>query len=311
MKYSATRSIVPILTSLAIRDAYRAGSNYLKNMVFKRRYYIRPSRIGRRRYGRRYSFRRYRPRYRRRRYSTAKRARLNHVGFSPNYGTCKRALTVNVAQQLLSTRTLYSRDLTWIDRASSNEINERWREMINVRGFKMCMSVSGFSTGTLLNDNKPLCLHMAILAMRNNVGNTPAQQQVNPVQIQDFFRGNGTSRAINFQNTLSGQEFNCLAINADAYVILWRKKYILGRIADPAQCSRGHNMPATRFIKKYIKLNRQVRYDETTIDAASEGRIFLVYWLEQSQGAISGSGAIASSAGIDMHIVTFFREPKC
>jgi len=293
-----------LATSLAyqgVRDIARSTYRTARNMVFpyRRRYYGAPSRG---RYRMRYRVRRarrgrYRRRYKR---SLPKRAR---IGMPVGYATTKRNLVVQEADLNRNTRTLYSFDLTQINRTTTNAINLRQRDMINLRGFKMDW---GIRSGSLLA--QPLYVHFAILSHTSNTS-VPTTAAAGCIDDQNFFRGSGPARAIDFSTSLDGLQVNKLAINQDIYSILKRWRVRIEPTVNPTGIM---NTTRTTHLtgKRYVKLNRQVRYDDpSTGQVPTAGRTFLVYWADGVAGVTSGTTAFSNAYAVDLHIVAYFNEP--
>lgn len=271
------RTALGALVGSATRDGYR----YAKRRLTRRN---------------RYKPRGYR-RWKRARYS---RNRRKYVGYPVRYGTAKRTLVSLTSDQAQSTRTLYSQDLTYIPHTDTNEISKRQRDMINLRGFRINMQFQRQTTGTV----RDIVFHMAVVHDKGRA--EAALTSSNPIQTGDFFRGNALNRAINFQNSLAGIEFNNLGINTDLYTVLAKKDYYLKSPAENGKSS---------FRKKlYVKVNRQIRYDNETgglnEEVATDGRCFLVWWYESATGAGSGSSPV-SVGNLDRFCVTYWREPPC
>lgn len=234
-------------------------------------------------------------------YSRSVGARRN-VGRTPGEGNAHRTLVVNVANKLLSTRTLNSHDLTWISRGSStNQINQRQRELINCKGFKLNFSFRGPQDTV---SQRPAIFHYAVITEK---GNTQAAHvnQNDAVSTDNFFRGNGSNRAINFQDSLSGMEMNCLNINNDIYTVLKR-----GSVKCMSwTTSFGAQPGAFKNWEVYVPMNRQIRYDDGEVgEAPSDGRTHLVYWTELAAGTSAGATAILSATAVDIHAVTYWHE---
>ena len=257
------------------------------------------------RYGRKRLFRGSRRTYRPRGYSRWKRARYGrrarrYIGHPVRYGTAKRTQIVTVTSQSQNNRTLYSQDLTYIAHTSSNEVNKRQRDMINLRGFRINLQ---FKRDVSVLD-RDLVLHMAIV---HDKGRANAALTANdPIAIGDFFRGNADNRAVDFSSGLSGIEFNNLGINTDLYTVLKRKDYVL---KSPTQNGR------VGFRKKiYIKVNRQIRYDNEIAglneEVATDGRCFLVWWYNAAWGEnVSSTPQLVGEQ--DRMVITYWREPPC
>lgn len=288
------------------RDLGRTAYRTARNMVFPRgrKYqYAYPSRG---RYRRRYRYRRPRSSRYRRRYKKPRLYKRSRIGMPVNYGTTKRTLTFNAAAQAVDTRFLYSRDITFIAKTTTNDINQRQRDIINLRGFKIDYALRAQSAAT-----RPVYVHMAVLAHASNTS-VPSNLQDNCVDTENFFRGSGAARAINFNGTsLSGLQFNKLNINQDIYAVLRRWTVRLELRATQTTNIRNSSSQTDKSGKKYIPVRRQVRYDDpTTGDVATSGRMFLVWWAEYVTGIGAGSAGTTAAVNVDWHVVTYFREPS-
>lgn len=268
------------LAGAVTRDMYRYGK----------------SRITRKR-GRKY----YRPRgYSRWKKARYSKRRRRYIGYPVRYGTAKRTLVDLASSQNVQSRTLYSRDITWLEHTASNDIDKRQRDMINLRGFRINL---GFYRDTTASA-RDIKLHVAIIHDKGRANALLTQN--NPVLVGDFFRGNGVNRAIDFQNSLAGIEVNSLGINTDLYTVLMKRVYLL---KSPSQ-----NGLASFNKRFYVKVNRQIRYDNETTTTeepvATDGRCFLVWWAELAVGANAGATPILLGT-MDRFTVTYWREPPC
>lgn len=296
------RAIGTYLAYKAANDLYHGA----KRMVFRRprAYYALPSRrMGSRV---RYRYRRARRGRYRRRYKRAKYARRARIGMPIGYGTTKRALVFNEAASSYNTRTLYSYDLTYIDRTSTLEMDHRNRDIINLRGFKIDYAMLINTVAT-----RPVMVHYAVLC---HIGTTsvPSSAQANPLSSTNFFRGSGSSRAIDFSAaTLSSLQMNTLNINSDIYVVLKRWTHRLEYTVSAATNISNNSKQTVKIGHKYIPVKRQVRYDDPTDgDVATTGRCFLVWWADYTNGIAAGGTAVSGALSMDHHVVTYFREPS-
>ncbi len=216
----------------------------------------------------------------------AKRARKAAVGERVGTSVAKRSLELDTAVQSLQTRTLYQTELTSIGKSTDNEIDERQRDMANIRGFRICMDIQNKTAGVLQ-------FNIAVICPKETSGLT----------LTNFFRNNGAQRGADFGVSLTSQQFNCLAINADKYAILWRKKFTMAA-SDNDPITNMQNQ--YKIIKKYIPFDRQVRYEGGTTQL---GQCFLVYWCDVFHSP-STTPALPNSFALLKHVVTYFREPK-
>lgn len=299
-----TRTLATTLAYQGVRDLARTGYRTIRNMAFPRgrKYqYAYPSRG---RYRRRYRYRRPRRSRYRRRYKKPRLYKRSRIGMPVGYATTKRSLVLNAAGQSVDTRVLYSRDITWIAKTINNEIDQRQRDLINLRGFKIEYALRSENPAT-----RPVYVHMAVLAHASNTS-VPSDQQDNCVDTENFFRGSGAARAINFTTGLSGIQLNKLNINQDIYSVLRRWTIRLETRRAETGSIRNSSVQSDRTGKKYIPVRRQVRYDEpSTNDVATAGRMFLVWWAEYVAGMPANGLATTGAVNADWHVVTYFNEP--
>lgn len=278
-----SKKLAAIISGLAARDVYHTGKRYVKSAISSKK-----------------SQRKSKPR---RSPRPVYSDRVSYVGRPVGSGVCKRTPVDLTAGQVLDTRTLYSNDLTAILKAgSTNPVQRRQRDMINLRGFKI-----NIRCGSLGGINESLLLHAAVIhdKGRADAGLTT----VDPISSVDFFRGNGNSRAIDFSSTnLASSEFNNLAINSDLYVVLHRETKKIQRL--------DINSPRNESyveMDMWVPIKRQVRYDNetdaTNEEFATDGRCFLVWWLEGFEGYAAGASPQLSVASMDRYCITFWKEP--
>lgn len=275
--------------------------------------YGKTSMYGRSRPGRSYSVRprRYRSRYRygrRSRRARGKRRRIRrtrYVGTPVGLGTCKRTLMNSNSDVglLVPTRVLQSGDLTWIPKTTVNDINSRQRDIINLRGIRL-----EYSVGVQAAATQPVILHMALVSFRGAddiPNNNQGWVSPFPVQVSNFFRGNGNSRTVNFSATLTSIQLHRLNINADNYNVISRWSHRFNTLADDSESSQVRNF------RKYFPVRRQIRYDSPEVPAerATSGRILLVWWCDFMNGLGTAAGSTADVLRMDHHHVTYWREP--
>lgn len=214
-----------------------------------------------------------------------------NFGERPGTDTAKKIDIVNADNTLRNTRTLIQQDLSLIPFTGSNVISGRQREMCNLRGIKICMSVLNVLS-------HPLLFNVAVIAPKDSNDG---------VSTTEFFRGFGADRSQDFDVALSAAEFHCLPINTDKYTVLWHYRRQLNPVAGTATYSTQSGKSYT-FINKYVKIKRQIRFDYST-GVAENGRIFLVFWADRFAGAKT-SAALVSAYSTQEHHVTYFRESK-
>ncbi|ASH99185.1 capsid protein [Giant panda circovirus 2] len=223
----------------------------------------------------------------------AKRQRLNsrsHVGEAIGTTNCKTKQCSLTDITAKNSRTLYRTGVTDIPGGSNPD--ERLRNHVNLRGFKVCLEFRN-------NVTTPLYVNVAVLAPKNTSGNILSET--------DFFRDSGTTRAKDFSTALTAMEFHCLPVNTDDYVVLKHKRFRLGPLpgATLYQNSVGNNY---KNVDWYIKLGRQVRY-ESSSSQATDGHVSVAYWCD-AWGAAAGTAAASGSMSVSQRYITYWKEPK-
>lgn len=254
-----------------IKMVYRRGlkrSRYMRR--YKRRY--RPSK----RYGKRYKKRTFTPKA---------------IAYPPNLGSCKGHAVLSLTLESQDTRTLYYRELT--DIGKGQERDDRERDLINLRGFKICFA-------TWNATDKPLYFNWAIVSPKG----CAVASEGNSVSETNFFRAYGTTRDADFSTNLASTQFHCLAINTDVWSVLKHKRTIL---AEKTGTNFAFRNTHTQFklIHKYIKINRSVRYNDDRCTTP----IFMVWWYDDVQAG-QGEPALTNAVRSHWHRTAFFREPK-
>lgn len=244
-------------------------------------------------YGRRRLSRR---RYRRGRgrYSSmgGKRARIGErIGTS----TCKTNIAIDDRQLISqSSRILNGTNEELISTDKGDAINQRTRQVINLRGWKMDFEVVGTMT-------TPCYVNLALVMVK---GGTTSSGVPNNA---DFFRYHSADRARNFGTFLSGLEFGTLPINTDKYVVLKHKRMLLIPGIDDPGTFRTEGGKNWRRLSWYIKVKRQIRYDASQ-NIPESGQVYLLHWgagFGESEGAPSVVGAYS----LHRRIVQYFRDP--
>lgn len=237
----------------------------------------------------------------RRRLSVKRRSRLplvrssKRMKFSPKaiahpigFNTAKRCVTHETTNTAYGTRWHYGWEITNIPVTTTGEIDKRDRDMVDLIGFRIEWSLRNAV-------DQPLIIHMAVVAKKNATS----------FSSTNFFRGVGQDRGINFGTSLTSLEMNNNSINTDEYVVLLHKRIMLQGVNQSASFYQleGRNY---KFIKTYIPIRRQLRYDSTSL---CNEPIHVCLWAD---GLISASGAasVPSSFFLSSRTIAIFREPK-
>lgn len=200
------------------------------------------------------------------------------------------------AQIQCETSTLYTQPIN--DIVPGTAIDNRLRDIVNLRGFTLHWEMYNLPQTSAPSDTQlPVYFHVAILGIKETEGN-----QVN---ADKFFRGNNNTRAINFNEDLSAIQLDTLSINTDDYFVLYHRRMLIGGTQDNAQ--ENGSRAQYRRGKKYIKVNRQVRYN-TDSQIPTDGRCFLVWYADWMTRP--GFNAEFQEYVFSARVITWFKEPK-
>lgn len=237
-------------------------------------------------------------------YRTAKRRRISRIkkgnigrqartkmGDHVASSNCKRALIDNVNPTARDTRILYLNSLLTLPLGQG--INERERSIINCRGIKLWHRWANTT-------NSEMTVNVAVISNRWSTVDNP--------NSTDFFRAYQDRRAQDFDPTaMTGLNFHFSHINTDRYLVHWHRRYILAPSDnDPSM----NNKNSRVIIKKYIKINRQIRYEDVPDGNSNEPintNLYLVWWADRfdaSAGDLSAVGEVNHAA----QSVLYFRE---
>lgn len=227
-------------------------------------------------------------------YRAAKRARFSRKQFGDRIGTT--TAKHYIADQLLTptglaSRTLANFAITDLPHTTSNAANMRQRNLVNMRGVKVCWEIRNLQTF-------PMYFHWAIVVPKKEDG----------ITATDFFRDPyGSSRGVVFDSALTGIELDCNNINSDRFTIMCHKRYLLAPTT-PTTFNENGNLNYRKF-HRYQKIGRQFRYDNTGDSIAENGRAYVVYWCApfMNQGT---TGAPANQIQFTYRCITYFREPR-
>lgn len=257
------------------RFAYNVASGLYSN---RRGIYTAARTIGR-------AYRRYRARKR----SKQKFSRTN-FGSRVGTDTAKRNVAVNNLSTRAS-RVLYIQDLILIPKTTTNLIDSRQRDVVNVKGVRCCFEWANLVV-------HPLHINVAFVVPKS--GNDVATST-------EFFRGMSTDRAQDFDTSLSSVELSCLPINTDKYTILKHKRFMLNPTSGGAvwDTQKGASY---KKMKYYLRINRQMRFDSSS-GVVEDGRVYLLYWADRFMNA-GGAASLSTAFSVNEHHIVYFKEPK-
>lgn len=226
----------------------------------------------------------------RRKYMNKKRSsppQARRIGYTRNHGASLNRTVIDLPTAPVETRRLYIYPCTEIPKVTPNDVDNphvRRRDITFIKGFRMCLQLQNTRENLVL-------FNYAIIVPK-------AQQNVT---TQDFFRSRkNTERGQDFDPTvLDSNDFHCSPINTDRYMVLGHKRYKLG-------ATGATNPPKFKFIDRYFKINRQLRYDDGS-NIPLYHPIFVVFWFDE----VMSNAGTAPIVGMrrNINIKTYFSEP--
>lgn len=219
------------------------------------------------------------------------------IGESVGTGTAKQRTEKSTTLTNLPAKQLVQKELVDIPKTTTNSIDSRQRDMVNLRGIKICFMIKNNHT-----DGIPCYFNWAIITPKAlDTGATG-------VPTTDFFRGEGNARGQDFTNTLDWLDLYCRNINTDKYQIHTRQRHRIAGVwnaQDNAPTTTNDKvnvgLAGERMIEKYIPINRQMRWNDTV---HPEKNIYMVWWCSFSDDTT------VSYAQYQYRITCYFKEPK-
>jgi len=236
----------------------------------------------------------------------SKKQKLKKENFSPmnigkDIGTadCKKVNVVNEnGIGLIDTRTLYVYDLMKIDPGYFDQ--QREGAVVNVSGVKICTEWLNINASLQFGVN----LNIAVISPKDS----NAKASVTAIKT-DFFGAmgsNASNRAVDFSNNLSSNEFRCLPINTDKWVVL---RHFRMKIWPSTGIAGGYSNAAYKTQDFYVNLNRQIQWSSSAPDATADSPVFLVYWFDDFIDP-AGSSPTVGVLQHQIRSVLYFRDPK-
>lgn len=222
------------------------------------------------------------------------------VGNRIGRASTKKIVQYQQAYVTKNGKTLYVNPLDNL--AYGTDTNQRERNIVNVRGFHICMGIKS-------EVNHPIYLNIAVISPKDISISTSADVGVN------FFRNYAANdRGLDFGNAQTALQMHCSPINPEVHNILWHTKT---RIAGKADSSGGGGgdfssaLTSYKNYEKWVPLSRQLSYDAVGSATPKNGRVFLVYWMNKVGDSDAGGMATAGVlANVETNVITYFRDPK-
>lgn len=222
-----------------------------------------------------------------------KRGKTEHIGKPVGESGVKRTTQLN-NNVSVGTRSIHAVNCTQI--AQGNEIDQRERRSANLRGISFCIEMRNTS-------ERPLYVNMAVVHVKGC-------HDVNTVH-EEFFRGEDTARAIDFNDTLSSNELHCLPLNTDKFVVLSHKRLLLNgpkeSMVQDYNDQEGKNYANLMW---YQKIDRNIQFTSADRTSVTDGSaVYLMYWCDQFLTE-ANTTSTASALKLSKRIVAHWKDPQ-
>lgn len=176
---------------------------------------------------------------------------------------------------------------------------QREQESANVSGWKIDYHIRNTS-------DEPITYNMVICSPKAR--GTGLMGELTTTQLQDqFFRRFGSSMGRNWSSSSGYTDLCDLPINSDVMNVLHRYTYTLGGSRDGTVSKPVVNKSTDIHIKKWIPLNRQLRY-ETGANVPIGAPIYIIQWAVRK---FQPAGGIAQDTYKSIEkCVVYFRDTK-
>jgi hypothetical protein len=150
--------------------------------------------------------------------------------------------------------------------AQGEGIDQRDRRTIELMGVKLCMELTALS-------NNPL--YVAVVHLKNTDAGLNS----------DFFRGASGSRGTDFDISLNSNEFHCLPLNTDKFVVLSHKRHRLkgGVPKFPGPDIKTISLAGYNYANtaNYMPIKRNIKYTGGgTNTVTADSNIKLIWWCD-------------------------------
>lgn len=204
---------------------------------------------------------------------------------------------VDTGTEKWDTRALYYQPMILCNQGTI-EINDRIRNVINVRGVRLQMNLRNE-----LAD--PLTVNVAVLSIKDWYGWDVSG--TGPV-TENLFRGYADQRGVGMTNLLCNLEYSHNALNTDLFTVLKHKRYLLAPIGENNSTYKS-TKSSYRKLDWYIPLRRQVRFDSNTDIEPVNGQLFWVVWCDKflTKSEVAGT---TDALAKQVRSILYFKDPK-
>lgn len=252
-----------------------------------------------------------RRRYKKRRVTKSARSTFGESRSRTIKQVCSTRATVD---DNLASRSLYLQPLINIFESDDNRITTRMGNLVYLKGIRLCFerkNTQGF----------PLYYNYAVVSLKHSLDITRSDINGDTEAVANFFRAEGVEeRAIPFTSSLDSIQYHCRPINTDIFRVHTHKRFLIpGAGAATADNTNWEADPYGdkafknyRFDKRYIKLNRTIRWaNDGQTDGGTDillNQIWLVQWCCVF-GDVTGTVS-ADQMNSKVEIATLFNQEK-
>jgi len=250
------------------------------------------------------TIRRFARSYLKRKRGTVRATKRARIGERVGKGTSKK-IEISKGNQIdLESYTLTFTEMTRIPQMKDiQDINNRERLMTHFKGFRLCAEIYNIT-------NNLLYFNMAVVSYRCKIDTRDESgDQLN----EEWFRSisqnplDPSKRGLDFVNTeMNGMEYHCRPLNSDNKTVHAHWKYRLGPRVENNSTQVRTNKSNMIFLEKYVKVNRQIRYADSTTETC-QNPVFLVWWCSEAGDPLPVTKKNACKFA--MRSLTFFGDP--
>lgn len=185
-------------------------------------------------------------------------------------------------------------------------MHQRLRPIINLRGFNINLMITHHAD-PLVNpkEDRILFCNIAIMSPRAHwLETTPTSTDFNSNFFRHYGQNAAASRNVSFTDPNTDYERHILPINVDKWNVIMNKRFKLCELSRTAEQSgvRTNYGKSWKTFEKYIKVNRQIRYDGNV----ARPPVYLVMWFGHQGHKSGGTSPCVTIEGTG---VTYYREP--
>lgn len=203
-------------------------------------------------------------------------------------------------------RDVVSYDLTKLPATLAGGVNERQRNIVNCVGWKIWFEAVNLTI-------EPVTLNWAIVVGRDETvdfSTTDGATALANLLTTWYANPSNPSKAESWSTGIGNMEMFGLPLNPDNFVVLKHKRYIIGgqgAAGTVVNLTPNHN--SIRCLKKFYRLNRQIRYANNT-KQSSRNRVHLVWWFDTYGAPANTATSATNEIRCSQKVAYYFREPR-